>query len=292
MASSSPLCKKSFTSTVQIQSTAEFVTTQIANAFETTAKPLLSSQEGVVAVAIDEIEEASRPESNIDEIQTDETQTQSAIANTNDIRRTTIIAGSIVGACGFFCIILLVLIGIYEKRRKTSHPDLGYRGQTHVPFVEEFQDDDDNSDEESSGRDLARVSHHKATPSDETDIDEECDAIDDASEDIPPPPSSPCHIAPTSTTPASFDETKCREGAVCSAATCQTCETKRQRGLFRKSRSSLIKAIDSSAPVRNVPMHITPTKITSPRIARRPLGTVTLADVNRRNYILEDLQQL
>jgi len=292
MSSSSPLCKQEFTSTVQIQSTAEYVTTQIANAFETSMKPFLKTQEGVVAVAIDEIEEETRPDSNIDVIQTDETQTQSAIANANDNRRTIIIAGSIVGACGLVCIMLLALIGMYEKHRKTSHPDLGYRGRTHVPFVDAFKEDNDNSDEESSGREQVRVSNNKATPSDESDNDEEYDAIDDASEDIPPPPPSPCHLAPTSTTPALFDETPCREGAACSAATCQTCETKRQRGVVRKSRSSLIKAIDSSAPVRNVPMHITPTKMTSPRIARRPLGTVTSAEVNRRNYILEDLQQL
>jgi hypothetical protein len=292
MASSSPLCQQKFTSTVQIHSTddalAEYLTTQITNAFETSVKSFIEFKEGVVAVAIDEIEEEARPESNVDELQTDETQNQSAIAKDN--RRTTIIAGSVVAACGIVCILLLVLIGIYEKRRKTSHPNLGYRGRTHVPFVDEFEEDGD-SDEDSSVRDLVFVSTHKVIPSDESDTDEEYDA----SEDIPPPPTgpdtSPCHNASIPINPAPFDEDPSSE-TVCSAATCQKCESKRQMGVVRRSRSSLIKAIDSSAPVTKVPMHITPNKVTSPRIARRPLVTVTNADASRRNYILEDLVEL
>lgn len=305
----SPPCKQRYTSSVQIQTTddasSEALIDLITEAFNSAVKPALESKEGVVAVAIGEINE------EIDQASAVDAATSESSAQGRRNNRTVIIACSIVGACVFVCIVLLLLISIYEKRLRTSYAkSRGLRKgpSGHRKFEDEYDYESDDS-EDSSQRELVHVGSHKITvytrntPSDESTstvqeiFEEDHEAILADLQDIPPPipEEQPCHILTyTPNSPAPFDENPSKE-ETCSAATCGKCENQRQKGVDgiaispRRTVSSMIRAIDSSEPA-NVNMEVTPSTVTLPRIERHPL--IMSANKSRRKYIHSDEVEL
>lgn len=306
--SSSPLCQQEFTSTIQIQTdgsdaSSEYLTNQITEAFDT-VKSFIESQQGVIAIAIEEINEEERvnPEQSeigqeveIDQIiQSDKNESKTP---DDDNRITIIIACSIVGVSVLVCIVCLVLIFVYEKRRK-AYGLGGWDGLSHVPFNNDDDNLRDNENENDAVKDLVFISTHKMSRNRTSDTDEDSGNTNDNDDDFtdcpppPPPPEmgNPCYNAPDPRIPSPFDECV-RAGIVCSAATCQKCEAQRQEGLEVIRRkitlSSLIKSIDSSAPA-NVPMDTSPITITTPRKERLPLT----AEIYKRPYGVEDMVEL
>jgi hypothetical protein len=303
--SAPPLCQQEFTSTIQIQTdgsdaSSEYLTNQVTEAFDAVVKSFIENQQGVVAIAIaiediNKEEQANPGQSEVEqELEIDQIiQSNKNESKTpdDDNRTTIIIACSIVGASVLVCILCLVLIFVYEKRRK-EYGMGGWDGLPHVPF----KNDDDNLRDKEIFVSTDKMSRNRT--SDESDTDEDSgdtDGNDDDFTDCPPPPpppemGSPCYNDPDPRIPAPFDECV-RAGIVCSAATCQKCETQRQEGLEvirRKiSLSSLIKSIDSSAPA-NVPMDASPITMTTPRKERLPLT----ADIYQRPYGVEDMVEL
>ena len=311
--SSSPLCQETFTTTVQIQTSGDvssvYLRDKITEAFYTAVKPSLDVRSGVIAVAINEINERIFEQNlEVDGLQGDANQ---SIAQSNNNRTTIIIACSIVGACVLVCTFCLILIYLYEKRFK-----YGPKGRVaHIRFKNEpgtnLKDEEGEEDDEIVFLHTHEISAHegasfgqRVATFDESlqqvrtfdesltdeEYDDESDGDDDFSEfDIPPTPPeievSPCYNAPNLDRPAPLDEYAANARTTCSAATCEKCETERQMGV-RESRTHQILSIESTGPV-NTPMNLAPNTFTSPRIERYRLTTPTVEN-SRREYSLAD----
>jgi len=295
LVSSSPSCQQSFSTTIQIQATGDdssvYLKDKITEAFYTAVKPSLDDQSGVIAVAIDNIsEQIVEQDQKVDGIQSD---TQQSIAESNNNRKTVIIAFSIVGACLLVCNLSLVLIYLYKKRLK-----YGPNRVNHVRFNDEVEINFDDDDKEQDN-DLVLLSTNEIMEDDEgtslrqrvvtfddSITDEEYDDYsggdDDLSDfDIPEPPVEyPYHNAANPDRHAPIDE----------YANNRTTRSSAAMGV-QESRTHQILSIESTGPV-NAPMNITPNTFTAPRIDRYRLIAPTIENSRRKYSLADDLVDL
>jgi hypothetical protein len=197
------LCQKKFTSRVRIVSIGnnspgnddDDLRNQIIDAFNIFMQSLVEDQLGVIGVELldDEMRVVNKEENEEDDgeeivqLEIDESNSSNSNSNTeNDedslkVRRTTIIACSII-AVGFLMSILLIgLIFIYKRRQKRiDHmPYFSYAStRRHVPFEDETDIDEGIAFANDDDKDLTK----NMINDDDLDLDSDDDG------DIPPPP--------------------------------------------------------------------------------------------------------
>lgn len=210
-----PLCETDFVSEIQINSedaSSDDLKEIIASAFGDTTKPFLESQEGVESVSIVDISLSTSEQESTDAINTNPIET-TPVRNRST---TKIIMGTIAGACLLSSLILFILIGTYQRRRRGMKPRTN-KDVAHIPFEDEFDGDAEVMDRV--------IVTNKG-------IEKPNDQQDDSDDSLPCPYALGI--------PVPYDERR-----MCSSATCPDCERLRREGIVGRSPSA---PVQFSAP--------------------------------------------
>ena len=305
--------------------TSEYLSNQIAKAFDTILKPLLEAQPGIIGVELGDVNEETEvalQDSKIDEINGSNGSTfasneSKSMEQERKRRRIAILAGSVVAATIFMCILLGVLTCTFRRRQKklpggfknyySKYLSARQDRVDHVPFEDELTvlaagnndggDDDNNNNAKGydKNHDLMLDSIHSIEPHEDNTATTPMqgrkytrgpsDEFDFDSYGV-----IPCPFETRASTSAGrpFHQEGTNYKDVCSSPTCRHCEQRRQLGvgvINRHSRSFMVKSIQSSKPI-NIPMNRMPNAVTAPRCERLPLHMSP--DMSNRSYMHDD----
>jgi len=330
---SSTVCnQQSFASRIQIRVkranddreasfTSEYLSNQIAKAFDTILKPLLEAQPGVISVELGDVNketEIALQDSKINEININGNtvaSNESKNAEQGRRRRIAIIACSVTAATIIMCILLTVLTCTFRRRQKKL-PLGGYNNYyskyfsarrdrvDHVPLEDELTVLGANNDDVegyNKDHDLIVDSIHLIAPHEDKSVTTTTtttttpmqnrnyvrgpsDELDFDTDGV-----IPCPFETRSYTSASaFDQEGTHYKDVCSSPTCKHCERRRQLGITvvnRPSRSFKVKSIQPREPPK-IPMNRMSNALTAPRNQRLPLHMSP--DTSDRTYMHDD----